>query len=134
MINRKQLTKIAEKWISLWTVPVDWALFDSLHAAEFEDLSCAGRPGTKEGFAQGLRELVEAFPDIKTEIEDLIIDTERHRVAVRWSATGTNRARFLGIGPTNKSTFITGIEIIEVHEGEITRRWGEWDITDHADT
>ena len=134
MTDRKEITKIVKKWISLWTVPVDWALFDSLHADEFEDFSSAGRPRTKKGFAQGLRELVEAFPDIKTDIEDLVIDTERHRVAVRWLATGTNRARFLGIGPTNNSTHITGIEIIEVHEGKIIRRWGEWDITNHADT
>ena len=64
MSDRKELMHIAEEWISLWTVPVDWILFDSLHADEFEDLSSAGRPGTKEGFAQGLRELADAFPDL----------------------------------------------------------------------
>jgi len=134
MADRKTLTEVAEKWISLWTVPTDWPLFDSLHSDDFEDASSAGRPNTKAGFAQGLRELIRAFPDLRTTVDDLVIDTQKHQVAVRWSATGTNRARYLGIGPTNKSTRITGIEIIQLRDGQIARRWGEWDISDHADT
>jgi len=97
MTDRKAMAVIAEKWISLWTVPVDWALFDSLHADDFEDASSAGRPNTKEGFAQGLRELIHAFPDLKTMIEDLVIDAEKHQIAIRWSAIGINRTRYLGL-------------------------------------
>jgi hypothetical protein len=51
---------------------------------------------------------------------------------VRWSSLGTNREVFMGIGPTGRETPITGIEIIEVREGRIVRRWGEWDINAHA--
>lgn len=133
MVDRMELTRIAEKWISLWTVPVDWELFDSLHADDFEDLSSAGRSSTKEGFARGLRELIHAFPDLKTRIEDIVIDTEKYQIAIRWSAVGTNRSRFLDVGPTGKTTHITGIEIIELLDGKIVRRWGEWDITDHME-
>jgi len=132
MTDRDEMAKIAEKWISLWTAPVDWELFDALHADDFEDGSSAGRPGTKEGFARGLRELIGAFPDLKTSVEDLVIDTERHQVAVRWLSIGTNRNRFLGVGPTNKPTRIAGIEIIQIRGGRIVRRWGEWDITGHT--
>ena len=39
---------------------------------------------------------------------------------------------FRNSGPTGKKTPVTGIEIIEVREGRIMRRWGEWDITAHA--
>jgi steroid delta-isomerase-like uncharacterized protein len=133
MTDREEMTRIAQRWVSLWTVPVDWVLFDSLHADEFRDMSSAGRPDTKEGFAQGLLELTRAFPDLKINVEDLVIDAETHRIAVRWSAVGTNKARYLGVGPTNKPTRITGIEIIEVRNEHIVRRGGEWDITDHID-
>jgi len=130
--GREALALIARKWISLWTVPVDWAAFDALHADDFEDVSSAGRPGTREGFARGLRELVDGFPDLHARVEDLVIDLEQRRIAVRWSAEGTNRACYMGVGPTNKSTRITGIEIIEIRDDRIVRRWGEWDITDHT--
>ena len=60
-----------------------------------------------------------------------MVDETASLVAVRWSAQGTNRAAFLGIGPTWRLTTITGIEIIEIRDGQITRRWGEWDNTAH---
>lgn len=131
MSTRAELESIARQWISLWCAPVDWELFDRLHAEAFEDCSSAGRSTDKAGFAQGLAEFIEAFPDLQTRVEDLVVDEAASLVAVRWSALGTNRAAFLGIGPTRRLTSITGIEIIEIRDGQITRRWGEWDITDH---
>jgi predicted ester cyclase len=101
-------------WISLWCAPVDWALFDRLHADDFEDCSAGGRGTTKEALAGGLARLVRAFPELKTEVDDLVVDETTGKVAVRWSSLGTNR------------------EIIEVRDARIVRRWGEWDITAHG--
>jgi len=104
-------------------------LFDRLHADDFEDCSPAERDSTKEAFADGLADLVAAFPDLETRVDDLVIDQPASKVAVRWSAAGTHHQAFLGIGPTGRKTLITGIEIIEVRDGKIVRRWGEWDIS-----
>lgn len=131
MSNRDALAAIASRWISLWCVPVDWPAFRLLHADDFEDRASAGRPATREGFAQGLADLVRAFPDLQARVEDLVIDEATSRVAVRWSATGTNRERYLGIGPTNRRTALSGTEIIEVRDGRIVRRWGDWDPSGH---
>jgi steroid delta-isomerase-like uncharacterized protein len=131
--QRVAFEELARAWISLWRVPVDWKLFDRLHADDFEDCSAAGRQTTKAAFAGALVELVEAFPDLCAQVDDLVVDLDRSRVAIRWSATGTNRRRFLGIGPTGRPTAMTGIEIVEVSDGRIVRRWGEWDITAHRD-
>ncbi len=133
MSLRTELESTARRWISLWCTPVDWDLFDRLHSPDFEDHSAAGRPSTKEAFAAALAELVRVFPDLKTTVDDLVVDEATGRVAVRWSAEGTNRATFLGRGPTGKKTPITGIEIIDVRDGRIVRRWGEWDITAHTE-
>lgn len=132
MHTRTELERIATAWISLWCAPVDWPLFDRLHAADFEDCSAAGRAPTKEGFASGLTELMHAFPDLATKVEQLVVDLESSQVAVRWSAAGTNSAKYLGIGPTGRLTTMTGIEIIEIHNGQIVRRWGEWDVSAHV--
>jgi predicted ester cyclase len=106
-VSRAELESIATQWISLWCVPVDWKLFDRLHADAFEDCSAAGRAPTKQGFSDGLRELVRAFPDLQTRAEQLVVDTENSRVAVRWSAHGTNKESVLGIGPAQRLTRIT---------------------------
>lgn len=134
MSLRPELESIAQKWLSLWCVPVDWALFDRLHADDFEDCSPADRARTKQAFASGLADLVHAFPDLQTRLEDAVVDETRSRVAVRWSSLGTNRKTFMGIGPTERKTTITGIEIIEVRGGQIVRRWGEWDLSAHTES
>ena len=130
-MKRSELEDITREWISLWCAPADWELFNRIHSDDFRDMSPSGRGASKESFARGLRELLAAFPDLVTKVEDMVVDPSRRRVAVRWSATGTNRLRFLGVGPTNKRTQITGIEIIEISHGKVVRRWGEWDITAH---
>ncbi|MGB5250612.1 MAG: ester cyclase [Gammaproteobacteria bacterium] len=130
--QRTDLESVARQWISLWCAPVDWDLFERLHADDFEDCSSAGRPTSKQGFAQGIAEFVHAFPDLRTRVDDLVIDTAAKRVAVRWSASGINLSRYLGTGPTRRLTRITGIEIIEIRRGRIMRRWGEWDISAHT--
>jgi hypothetical protein len=61
----------------------------------------------------------------------LVIDDQNSTVAVRWSARGANVERFLEIGPTNRATEMTGIEIIQIVGGQVTRRWGEWGISAH---
>jgi predicted ester cyclase len=109
-------------------------VFDHLHADDFVDHSSAGRPPTKRAFGDGLAAMVAAFPDLSTRVTELVIDETAGRVAVAWAATGTNRARYLGIGPTNRATTITGIEIIAIRDHRIVARWGEWDVTDHRDT
>jgi steroid delta-isomerase-like uncharacterized protein len=126
-MNRDELRTITERWIALWNVPFDAAGFDALHADDFVDESSAGRPPTKAGFAAGVVELLRVFPDLVTRVEDLVVDEERQRVAVRWSARGTAVAAFLGRPPTGRPATLTGIEIVEIRGGRITCRWGEWD-------
>ncbi len=128
---RTKLTDIATRWLSLWNAPTDWRAFDALHAEYFKDFSPAGRPATKEGFAAGLREFIAAFPDMQIHSELMVADDIQSRVAIRWSASMTNRVKFLGVGPTNARTYITGIEIIEIEMDRIVKRWGEWDISRH---
>ena len=129
---RSELESTARQWISLWSAPVDWDLFARLHADDFEALSPSGRAASKQAFAAGLAELVDAFPDLQTEVDELVIDEKTGYVAVRWHSWGTNRTLFLGLGPTNRKTLITGIEIIAIRDKRIVRRWGEWDISAHT--
>jgi predicted ester cyclase len=96
---RDQLEIVASQWIALWCAPVDWQLFDRLHADDFEDCASAGRPSTKAGFGQGIADLIDAFPDLCTTVEDLVVDEARSRIAVRWAARGTNRSEYRGVGP-----------------------------------
>ena len=83
MVDRAELESIARQWISLWCAPVDWELFDRLHADDFVDCSAAGRETNKEAFADALADLMAAFPDLETRVDDLVVDETASKVAVR---------------------------------------------------
>lgn len=60
-------------------------------------------------------------------VEDIVIDTKSQKIAIRWSATGTHRGKFLGVPATGRKIRFAGIEIIEIGNGQVIARWGEWD-------
>lgn len=125
------MKQLARQWISLWNAPGNKELFYALHSPGFQDCSSAGRGSDRDSFYSGICKFLEAFPDVVTVTEDIIPDSETGKIAIRWNSKGVNRVQYLGVGPTNKLTGITGIEIIEVSNGQIIRRWGEWDISHH---
>jgi predicted ester cyclase len=123
-MDRQALENLSRQWISLWCAPVAWLCFERLHAETFEDYSAVGRAPDKAGFALGLAELTQAFPDLQTWSEDLVIDEHCSQVAVRWAAEGIHRGALLGLDPTHQRTTFAGIEILEVAEGQVTGRLG----------
>ncbi len=58
---------------------------------------------------------------------DLVIDPAAGKVAIRWTATGSHSAPFLGVSATGKQITFHGIEIIRIVHNRIVERWGEWD-------
>ncbi len=132
--TRAALAGLARRWMRLWQGG-GIAAFELLHAPDFTDMSPAGRDRGAGAFRAAILALYDAFPDFLTETGDLVIDTEPDaegcaRVAIRWSATGTQTGTFLGLPPRGRVISFHGIEILAVRDGLIRRRWGEWDSED----
>jgi steroid delta-isomerase-like uncharacterized protein len=126
--NRNDLESIARRWVELGWQQGDVDATRALYAADFVDLSSPGRErGTRDDNAQGIRELYAAFPDFHTEIDDLIVDVEAGKVAVRWTAVGTHQGTFFGVAASGKRVTFRGIETLRVRDGLIVERAGEWD-------
>jgi steroid delta-isomerase-like uncharacterized protein len=123
------LASIARRWIEAWQKQ-QVHILDELHSQDFVDHDSAGRSLDRDGFKQGLIEFYAAFPDLHATIEDLVVDTESSKVAVRWSATGTQVGPFLGMPASLKKIRFKGIEIIKISNERIVERWGEWDSLD----
>ncbi len=67
--------------------------------------------------------LRRAFPDITVTTEAIIESTDT--VVVRWTFTGTHKARLLDYAASNKSITITNTDILRIANGTIVERWGE---------
>jgi len=126
-VDRAQLERIARRWIEEGWRHGNAGVVDELHAPEFVDHDSAGRPPDNEGFKLGIERLYAAFPDLKAEVTDLVVDVETGAVAVRWSAAGSHIGPYLGADPCGRTVRFKGIEIIRISGGLIVERWGEWD-------
>jgi steroid delta-isomerase-like uncharacterized protein len=124
--TRQQLSGIAGRWIEAWQTG-RLEILDELQAPDFFDHDPSGRSPDGKGFIQGLADLYAAFPDFLAGIEDLVIDCRASKVAVRWTASGTQRGCFLGRAASGRRIRFKGIEIIRIAGGKIQERWGEWD-------
>jgi predicted ester cyclase len=91
--------------------------FDLLH-----ELISAEYPGFQgirgpEGFEKPIDGLIQAFPDIQWNIEDLV--GEEDKVAVRWQWQGTHKGVFSGYAPTGKTLTNDGMAIFLLKDGKI---------------
>jgi predicted ester cyclase len=72
-----------------------------------------------EGARKMLTMLLQAFPDLKYEIEELIPSGDR--VVVRSLLSGTHRGTFAGIAPTSKQVTWRSCVVVEFRNGKAVR-------------
>jgi predicted ester cyclase len=104
------------------------SLADQLFAPTYVDHT-PGAPPVSPGPA-GMRETVTifrtAFPnDMRYTIDDLFESGDR--VAVRWTAGGTNTGTLMGIPPTGKAVSVSAVYIFRVEAGKLAEAWGDFD-------
>ncbi|HZS02331.1 MAG TPA: ester cyclase [Chloroflexota bacterium] len=106
----------------------DQATVDALLAPTFVDHAAelGGGASDAAGFKEQVREFRAAFPDGKTQIDDLI--AEGDKVVLRWTDGGTHRGPFMGVAPTGKRVTLTGIDIYRIADGKIVEYWCSEDV------
>jgi steroid delta-isomerase-like uncharacterized protein len=66
-----------------------------------------------------------AFPDFRSEIEDLI--AQGNKVVARVSVSGTHRGEMMGMAPTGKRVTASGIEVFRFQNGKMAEHWATFD-------
>jgi steroid delta-isomerase-like uncharacterized protein len=69
--------------------------------------------------------LLEAFPDLSADVENII--AQEGKVVVRWIARATHRGSGLGISPTGCRCEFRGLTWLEFEDGRLTRGWSHYD-------
>jgi steroid delta-isomerase-like uncharacterized protein len=78
-----------------------------------------------ENYKQFVTGFHNAFPDANFKIDDTIC--EGHKVAVRYTFSGTQKGEYCGIHPTGNKVKATGISIFHVYKGKIKETWNYLD-------
>src|SRR5687767_453074 len=99
------------------------ALVDDLLAPDFVDHAAqmGGGDPTRDGFKTQVRLFRTAFPDGRSQIEDLIAEDDR--VVARWTDGGAQRGEWMGVPPTGKRVTMTGIDVYRIEQGRIAEFW-----------
>ena len=102
------------------------AAIDELIAADYQDHTLPpGLPPGREGVKAFIGMYLNAFPDVKITVEDMI--AEGDKVATRWSANGTHTGELMGIPATGKRVTVTGLDITRFSGGKSVEFWGQFD-------
>jgi steroid delta-isomerase-like uncharacterized protein len=99
---------------------------DELVATDYvhHDVQSADRKGI-EAYKQFVDLYLNAFPDIRFNIEDEISDGDT--VVIRWTVTGTHNGDLPGLPRTGRPISVTGITIARLSDGKFVESWNNWD-------
>lgn len=82
---------------------------------------------TRAGMKEWVKAYRAAFPDLRVEIKDILVDENKGIARARF--TGTHRDNFMGISPTLKKIEIDIIDIVKFKDSKAVEHWG---LTDTA--
>ena len=77
-----------------------------------------------ESFKVFHRAFVSAYPDLKVQVEDTVVEGDK--IAVRCRVTGSHDGHGIGVAPTNQPVEFTGMVIVRVNDGKIVEAWNEF--------
>jgi steroid delta-isomerase-like uncharacterized protein len=91
-----------------------------------EDFSHDGELRGRDGQRQAVQYFLDAFPDLRNEIELLLAEGDLVAAHQRW--TGTHGGEFLGVAATGKAVEFSSTAILRIRDGLIAEAWDEVDM------
>lgn len=85
------------------------------------DSMMSNSPSIIENVKDVMTAMHAGFPDLRYQVEDMILDGDR--IAVRYHLTGTHKGKFMGIDPTGKPIDIHGVDVMRIGNGKVVEHW-----------
>jgi steroid delta-isomerase-like uncharacterized protein len=100
----------------------DLGAFDRFCAADYAWHGMAGvEVRGLDAFKREVQLFFEAFPDIKVQVLDVIVEGDR--AAVRYRESGTHLGDLAGVPPTKRAVTWDGVAIYRVENGLLVEEW-----------
>jgi steroid delta-isomerase-like uncharacterized protein len=109
----------------------DLASWYALLADDYESrYSMVGFAALDKDGTQALAEgLFVTFPGFQTEINMSIVSTDCRYVTYYWTSTGAFDGPFGEVPPNGNPVEVSGINLVEVADGQIVHEWGSFDMS-----
>ena len=89
------------------------------------DPSVAGSGVGPTAYRRQVERFLRGLPDLKFAVDDTI--SEKDKLVVVWTVTGTHKAELLGIPATGKKISFSGISVHQIAGGRIIETTVTWD-------
>ena len=90
-----------------------------------EDPTVSGRGVGPVAYRRQVERFLTGLPDLKFTVDETV--SEKDKLVVAWTITGTHKGEFLGVAPTNKKVVFSGITINQIGGGKILESTVIWD-------
>ena len=101
-------------------------VFDELLAPNYVNHSMPAPTPGAEGFKMVVGMFINAFPDFRVTVEDVI--SEGDLFSTRGYFTGTHKGDFQGIAPTGRSIKAAYMDIWRIENGKLVENWVNLDM------
>src|SRR6476660_4143171 len=116
---------ITSAWLAAWDKG-DLDALDRLVAPGYTRTSKAtGATVDLAGLKSEIAAVREAFPDLRTTVDDVV--EGNGKVAVFWTSTGTHNNEYLGVPATGLTVQTRGSNILILNDGKIQKETVTWD-------
>ncbi|MFD4604605.1 flavin reductase [Streptomyces sp. NPDC058464] len=122
-LDRTSLLRFA--WRAAWDQGRVDALDDLLSPTYVRRRGPAGATQNRDQFKDSIHAVRQAFPDLRTEIEEVVEDGDR--LAVRWRSTGRHTGPFLGVPPTRRPVEVSGATFARFDGPAVVEEWVTFD-------
>lgn len=100
--------------------------FDTLLTDDVVLVRDAEKAHGRDEFKAVLSRVYRAFPDIRYQIDDVIVSGDR--IVLRWEGRGTHQGEYLGVQGTGRPIRYRGITLYELRDGRISHVWVSADL------
>ncbi|WP_326672548.1 flavin reductase [Streptomyces canus] len=118
-------SRIRSAWRAAWDQGHLDVLDDLLSPSYVRRRGPASVTQDRDQLKDSIRAVREAFPDLRTEIEDIVEDGDR--LAIRWRSTGRHTGDFLGVPPTGKPVEVSGATFARFEGPSVAEEWVTFD-------
>jgi len=115
---------IEKVWAAAW-IQGDVDALDALLSPDYRRHGGYPRPQDLTAFKATIVATREAFPDLETIIDDIVIEGDM--AAIRWHSSGTHLNSFLGVPPTHRPVEVSGATFARFEGDRIVEEHVTWD-------
>jgi steroid delta-isomerase-like uncharacterized protein len=109
------------------------AYIDAANAGDAETMAALSAPGfvhhsgagdlDVDGVREGLAYYRAAFPDLRYDLEELLLVDGGSAVVARWTMRGTHRGEFFGVAGTGRTFAAPGVSLHRIANGRVVEDW-----------